>query len=131
MRAPGRRRDTLAADAIDRGRYATQLARLQRFYDPDRILVLQYERCRDDPAGGYRRVLRFLGVDEDHEPQSVERARGTNTASVKQDLWPDLVEALQRFLEPDVERLAEMVPDLDLALWPHFAHLAGRTPAHG
>ena len=131
MRAPGRRRDTLAADAIDRGRYATQLARLHRFYDPERILVLQYERCRNEPAAEYRRVLRFLGVDAEHEPESVGQARGTNTASVKQELWPDLVESLQRFLEPDVERLTEMVPDLDVALWPHFAHLAGRTAAHG
>jgi hypothetical protein len=33
-------------------------------------------------------------------------------------------------LEPDVRALTELVPDLDVSLWPSFAHLAGaQTPA--
>ena len=50
------------ADVVDRRSFGAQLARLHRFYDPERILVLQFERCRRDPAGQYRRTLEFLGV---------------------------------------------------------------------
>ena len=29
---------------------------------------------------------------------------------------------------PDVAALADRVPDIDLSLWPSFAHLAGDEP---
>jgi Sulfotransferase family len=127
-RTPERERETLAVDAIDRSRYGQQLERLLRHYGPDEILVLQYEKCRADPAGEYRRTLRFLGVDSDHEPRDVERPRGTTAAAAKEPLWPDMLDCLHRALDPDVERLAELV-DLDLSLWPNFAHLAAADGA--
>jgi hypothetical protein len=121
-RTPMRRPETLAADAIDRSRYAVQLRRLHAFFDDEQILVLQYERCRADTAGEYRRTLRFLGL-RDCEPVDAERSRGTTTAAAKEPLWPDLMHSLRVALEPDVSALAELVPDLDLGLWPNFAHL--------
>jgi hypothetical protein len=44
-------------------------------------------------------------------------------------LWPDLEAALHTALDPDVEALSDLVPLLDLSLWPNFAHLATRAPA--
>jgi hypothetical protein len=128
-RTPQRRPETLAADAIERGRYALQLERLRRFFPDEQILVLQYEQCRADASAEYRRTLRFLGVDDDHEPQQVERPRGTTTAALKELLWPELYRALQAAFEPEVERLASLVPRIDLTLWPNFAHLqTGEAP---
>jgi hypothetical protein len=123
-RVPERRLEMVAADAIERGYYASQLARLRRYFLAERVLVLQYERCRADPVTEYRRTLRFLGLPDDHEPQRVQRARGTSTEPSKQPLWPDMEATLLRVLEPEVERLRALVPDLDLSLWPSFAHLA-------
>jgi hypothetical protein len=40
-------------------------------------------------------------------------------------LWPDLEAALHTALDPDVEALRELVPELDVTLWPNFAHLGG------
>jgi hypothetical protein len=122
-RTPERERESIAADSIERSRYGRQLERLLRHYAAEEVLVLQYERCRADPGGEYRRTLRFLGVDEDHEPREVERERGTTTATAKEPLWPDMLAVLHRELDADVERLAELVPELDLSLWPNFAHL--------
>ena len=124
--------EALATDAIERSRYAAQLERLLRHFPADAILVQQYERCRRDPAGEYRRALRFLGArDVEHEPRDVERPRGTTVAAAKQPVPSQMTALLHELLEPDVARLRELVPDLDLSLWPGFAHLAGTVAASG
>ncbi|MEA2450296.1 MAG: hypothetical protein QOG63_2228 [Thermoleophilaceae bacterium] len=123
-RRPRRPPGPNTTDSIDRGRYATQLERLYAYYDPSRVLVLQYEQCRADPLAEYARTLRFLGVDEELPPPDFAPARGTTMASSKAELWPEFKDALRATLEPEVERLRELVPDLDLGLWENFAHLA-------
>jgi hypothetical protein len=132
------------ADVVDRRSFGAQLARLHRFFDPERILVLQFERCRRDPDGEYRRTLEFLGVrDTAFAPRRLglrapagllgrfmprrvgERLAGRPVAErAPAPLWPDLEAALHTALDPDVEALRELVPELDLALWPNFAQLA-------
>jgi len=146
-------------DVAERRRYASQLERLQRFFDPGQILVLQFERCRRDPAAEYRRTLRFLGVADDVVPGRVlRRARrpaGRGTALLLKaplpgsmrgkvarrvaqrpdaiepapKLWAELEDALHATLDPEVEALAAMVPELDLSLWPNFAQLKRRPRA--
>jgi hypothetical protein len=127
-RAPERSFELSANDAIERGRYATQLERLREYFPDERILVLQYEKCRSDPRGQYARTLRFLGLADDHEPVGIDEAKGTTMESRKSELWPDMRDALRTALEPEVERLGEIVPDLDLALWKNFSHLAAHAP---
>jgi hypothetical protein len=122
-RAPERASAMVAAEAIERGRYALQLERLRGFWEPERILVLQYEKCRADPLGQYLRTLRFLGVDDGVEPPDFSEAKGTTMAPHKVEMWPDMRDALQATLEPEIERLRELVPGIELGLWPHFAHL--------
>jgi len=53
----------------------------------------------------------------------VQRIRGRSMSGAKEDLWPELLEGLHAALDADVEALGELVADLDLGLWPHFAHL--------
>lgn len=140
------------ADVADRRAYASHLTRLRRFYDPERILVLQYEQCRRDPLGQYRRTLRFLGVREDVAPRRLRRKaagkpesalvgiglrlglpEGTRHRVLERlgrpappdpaPLWPDLEASLHATLDPEVEALRDLVPELDLSLWPNFAEL--------
>jgi hypothetical protein len=150
-RAEGERLYT--ADVVDRRSFGAQLARLRRFYDADRILVLQYERCRRDPVEQYQRTLAFLGVRDTGfvprrlgrkaagKPESTavaallrlglpvgrrrrvaERLAGRPVdARRTAPLWPDLEAALHTALDPDVEALRALVPELDLTLWPNFA----------
>ena len=128
-RKPGRAAETNTTDSVERGRYASQLERLHEYFAPERILVLQYEQCRADPVAHYRRTLRFLGVDDELPPPDFDRERGTSMASSKAELWPDFKEALRVTLEPEVARLRTLVPDIDLSLWPNFAHLAEKAEA--
>jgi hypothetical protein len=123
-RSPGARLEAATADAIERGRYATQLKRLLAYHDESKLLILQYERCVADPAGQYRRTLEFLGVDTEHRNRQLERRRGTSQAAQKKPLWDDLMDGLRATLEPEVAELAAMTPEIDVSLWKNFAHLA-------
>ena len=123
-RTPNSRIEAVTADAIERGRYATQLRRLLACHDAAKLLVLQYEKCVADPAGQYKRTLRFLGVDDAHEHAGFERRRGTTQAAKKQPLPADLLDGLRATLEPEVAALAELTPEIDVSLWKNFAHLA-------
>jgi hypothetical protein len=142
------------ADVVDRRSHASQLARLHRFYDPSRVLVLQLELCRRDPAGQYRRTLEFLGVrDRDFAPRRLRRKAAGKPESMAVAaalrfglpegtrrrllarlgridereavaLWPDIEASLHTALDPEVRALAETVPGFDVSVWPNFAHLA-------
>jgi hypothetical protein len=121
----------LSTDAAHRGRYAEQLRRLRRFFPSDRILVLRYERCAEDPTGELRRTYRFLGL-EDQQAQTyldVSSPRGTPGGDAKLPL-PDVVrDALIAYLEDDVRELAEIASELDVGAWPTFAHSVGARAA--
>ena len=123
-REPGRATTLLSTDAVDRGRYAMQLRRLYEHFDPEQVLVLQYEQCVLEPMKHYRRTLEFIEAPPDHVPEDLTRTRGTATKSRREPIWDDLRDALVRELEEDVEELRELVPDLDVALWKNFTHLA-------
>jgi hypothetical protein len=111
-------------DAIERGRYASQLRRVLAWHDREQVLILQYERCRASPAAEYRRTLAFLGVDPGHPSAVLAERRGTTQEAVKAPLWGDMLEALRAALEPEVFELAELAPEIDVGLWPNFAHVA-------
>ena len=107
-----------ATRAIERGRYATQApgARVpRRPAGPDPAV----REVRRRSGGQYRRTLEFLGVDAGHRHDGFEQRRGTTQASKKQPLWDDLMDALRAVLEPEVARLAELTPEIDVS--------AGRT----
>ena len=126
-REPGRVTTLLSTDAVDRGRYASQLRRLYDYFDKDQVLVMQYEQCVQNPMLHYRRTLEFIGApDVDHVPEDLTRTRGTATKSRKEPIWEDLRHALVRALEDDVEELREVFPELDVTLWKNFEHLGAR-----
>ena len=86
---------------------------------PERLLVLQYERCAQDPAGQLARTFDFLGIDDTFVPPDLRREVGVTTND-KVDLADDARRRLIEAYPPDVEALAGQFPDLDLGLWPNF-----------
>ena len=104
--------------AFGRGLYADQLLRLWRAFPREQVLVLQYERCLRRPArraatdlhvprpgpgrvGGHRRrrASERLAGSQGHPARD-----GSRTSS-------------SRRYAPENERLAALLPDLDLSLW--------------
>jgi hypothetical protein len=112
-----------AAEALERGRYASHLRMLLHHIPAERVLVLQYERCVADPAGQYRRTLRHLGAD-DFTPPDPTRLRGNSLARHREEPWRDLLDALCATLVDEVADLVDLCDGaIDPALWPHFREL--------
>jgi hypothetical protein len=114
-------------DAYARSFYGFALQPYIEAFGRDRMLILQFERCREDPAREYRRTLEFLGLrdwlpDEEvlGKPVNVSTKRPSPKAL---DEPPDLVESL----EDDVRLLLSFAPEIDLSLWPNFRHIADGT----
>lgn len=111
-------------DMLFRGMYHDQLRRVYEFFAPERVLVLQYERCREDPTGQMDATLSFLGLEPFDAPP--DRLLGLRRrAAHDKPVLPDAMRAdLAAHLREDVRRTAGLCPGIDLSLWPNFADLA-------
>jgi hypothetical protein len=110
-------------EAFARGFYHAQLQGLLRHFDRSQLLVLQYERCTLEPGEQLRRTYSFLGLrDVDFVPDLEARYR---QQPEKPTLDAQARAAYVSAYSDDVLALAEEFPDLDLRLWPNFAHLGG------
>jgi hypothetical protein len=110
-RSEGRTREALA-----RGAYHAQLSRLLEHVERERLLVLQYERCRASPVDEIRRTYAFLGLNQHYVPDVLSRR--TNAAPTAHvDLPPDELEAVRAAYREDATALFSEFQELDPALW--------------
>jgi hypothetical protein len=113
-------------DAVWRGFYFQQLRHVFEHFPRDQVLVLQFERCVQDPMGEMERTWRFVGVDPLRDPPErllKHRQAGRGTPELEPALSAELA---GRYCE-DSERLAELCPEIDLSLWTGIAG-ASRVP---
>ena len=69
-------REHRIVEAMDRGRYAAQLAWWLRHFPREQVLLLQYERCVADTQGQLSRTFEFLGLpDQRASVAEVSRTR--------------------------------------------------------
>lgn len=101
--------------------YDVHLARW-RDLPRERLAIVQLERCRDEPDVVVRDLWARMGLDPTAE---VATRKGRNEARETTIELPDATRrSVVELLEPDVARLAAAHPEIDLARWPAFAHLA-------
>lgn len=103
--------------AFNRGIYADQLLRLWAAFPREQVLVLQYERCVADPAGELRRSYEFIGLEPDIPAGLDLSGRVNESRGPKVTLSEWQIDQLTRRYAPENERLAALVPGLDLSLW--------------
>lgn len=89
---------------LARGRYAEQLERWQRLFQPERLLVLASEDLFHAPRTVYRRVLQFLRLPS-WEPASYPQL---NARPYTEDITGVRGELL-RYFRPHNERLYELI----------------------
>jgi Sulfotransferase family len=107
-------------DATWRGFYFQQLRHVFEFFPREQVLVLQFERCVQDPSGEMERTWRFVGVEPLADPPErllKHRQAGRGTPQ----LAPWLSEELAECYREDSARLAELCPEIDLSLWTSVA----------
>jgi hypothetical protein len=107
-----------AAGAFQRGLYAQQLRRLFDAFPREQVLLLQYERCRADPAGELARTFRFIGLPDATLDPAVFGREVNPTTSRKVEPSRELRDALVTAYGIDLEALRILAPELDLSLWP-------------
>jgi hypothetical protein len=112
-------------EARMRGFYGRQVRRLTDAVGPERMLVLQYERCVREPLSEFARTLEFLGVSPWEPDPRMVKVRVNETIGDKGRLSSKDERELVAEFEPEVRLLKELVPDIDLSLWPRFSHLDG------
>jgi hypothetical protein len=108
------------ADALARGFYGRALDAWMEHFPQERILVLQYERCVQDPLGELQRTFRFLGLPPFTPDALTERV---NEAKSQGALSHDVRRRLRDVYAHDVLALAASRPGVDPTLWPNFAGL--------
>lgn len=110
--------------SMHRGEYALQLLWLLEAFAREQLLILQYEACNADPQAQLDRTFAHIGASPWVVPDEL-LAKEVNTAWMpKVPLEPEREAVLRALYRPEVLRLKEMVPELDLSLWPNFADLA-------
>jgi hypothetical protein len=109
----------LASDAFRRGLYVDQLASYEALFGRERLLILQFETCRDSPLTELRRTFTFLGIDDGFAPTLTDET--TNRSGKQIDLPPDRRASLVELYAGDVVAAAARYPEIDLDRWPNFA----------
>jgi hypothetical protein len=113
-------------DAFVRGLYHVQLTGLLAYFERSQILVLQYERCTYQPLAELQRTFAFLGLqDTEFAP---DLTANPHHQPEKPKLDPEALDAYVQAYREDVIGLARAFPEIDLRLWPNFAHLAAKVP---
>jgi sulfotransferase family protein len=103
----------LTARHIALGMYADKVQRILEAFGRERVLILQYESCRERYADELRRTFGFLGLDSDQGP-SAQLPREPR----ERPLPEGERERLGEVFAPDVERLQGVLPEFDFSLWP-------------
>jgi len=62
---------------IEQGMYSKQIRRYLDSFSCERLLVLKYDDCHDDPQGFIQRIFSFLEVDRSYNPGMLERRINT------------------------------------------------------
>ena len=110
-------------EAMWRGFYHEQLRRVLELYPRKQVLVLQYERCVAEPIAEMERTCRFLGLRSRRRPPERLVAR-VGPAQASSPLGEAARRELKALYREEVRRLVELVPGIDLSLWPNFRELA-------
>ena len=104
----------------ERSLYTFQVASVLEAFPREQVLVLQYERCLDRYEEELDRTYDFLGLDSSFRPPPEDNIP---TAPPTGDL-PDVDRAeLASGFAADARRLVELVPEIDVTLWPSVRDL--------
>lgn len=108
-----------ARAALTRSLYGRQLQWLFEYFDRSQVLLMQYERCLQDPVRELQRTYSFVGAEPAHHTPSDSLIARRSRSSPPQIVLPEeLSDAVRQEIRRDVEELTQFAPEIDLDLWP-------------
>jgi hypothetical protein len=107
-------------DQTERGLYDAQVRRVLDAFPRDRVLILQYERCRAGLEAELERTRVFLGLVDSFFPTG---ERNLPREPRERSVPPEERERLRQIFAPDVRSLLEVAPEIDVDLWPSVRSL--------
>jgi hypothetical protein len=116
------------SDATWRGFYFQQLRHVFDLFPREQVLVLQFERCVQDPVAEMERTWRFLGLEPPANPPD-RLFEHKQADRIIPKLNAQVAEELAERYRDDALRLAELCPEIDLALWTSVAGEKRARPA--
>lgn len=115
----GRNLFQISHAAMERGRYYGQIKELLRHFPKEQIILIQFEKAiLGDTSEERKRILRFLGLDENYTPQDPPIINASQGEKYK--VGEDLHEALVAYYLEDVRAIAREYPEINIGLWKNF-----------
>jgi hypothetical protein len=117
------------SDATWRGFYYEQLRHVFEYFPAEQVLVLQFERCVQEPVDEMARTWRFVGLEPPKKlPARLFKHKQAGRSTP--ELAPAISEELAERYRVDAMRLSELCPEIELSLWRSLAGARGtRTTA--
>lgn len=106
-----------AEEAFSWGLYGQHLERLLKWFDPENVLVLQYEKMVREPEKQYGRTLEFLGVDPSFLPADLYNRYNASRGGEIYKISDTVRDVLKSAYVEDVALLVSLAPDVDTTLW--------------
>jgi hypothetical protein len=110
----------LYPDAVRASFVADNVERLLSLVPRDRLLVLQYEQCRDDPEEQLHRTLAFLEVDPAPSIDAIRAPVNSRPRRFPAFTPQERGHAAELF-ETDATRVCRLLPELDGSRWHTLA----------
>lgn len=110
--------DALSA-MLHRGLYAHQLSTIVGAFDRQKVLVLQFERCRSQPLTELKKTYDFLQLDPSFVPSTVGEATNQSSLPSSASALPaPVLDYAKHLYRKDLAHLEQMLPvDFDTGLW--------------
>ena len=109
----------LYPEGINSSLYAQSIKQLLRYFNRDQIILLQYEKCKINPQQEIARTYKFLGIDEQYQPQNIQRLVHKRKYVIP-PLKPKERQHLAEYFTDDVRSTVKMFPEIDITLWEDF-----------
>lgn len=114
--------------AFQRGLYAPQLRRVFAAFPPEQVQIGQYEACRADPVSRIADTFAFLGLTPVELESATIAGEVNPTTHKRYEPSRSLRRSLSEGYAPDLIQLGDLVPSLDLSLWPTAVELGLAGP---
>lgn len=100
--------------------YLLGLKRLLKSFKRENILLLQYEKCKDDPIAEIQKTYKFLEIDPSFSPAEVTKSVNRQAYIIDKP-EQNIRNRIRDYFLDEVLEIKTLFPELDLDFWEEFS----------